>query len=896
MSKIPFDRINAAALAAYPGLLHNWFPAGQIRGHEFVLGDLRGSRGESLSINVRTGKWADFSTDQKGGDPISLHAAAHYAGDRIAAARDLGNRLGINVNDVAAPHIRAATAPREPGPADTLTALPAPEQNPPPARFRHLKHGEPSRIWLYRDAAGALICVVARYDTATGKKFSPWCYGRRVWTDRDGKPQDRTGWHAKAPPAPRPLYGLDRLAARPDAPVLVTEGEKAADAAGLLFPDHVAIAALNGASGSSKSDWTPLQRRAVTIWPDNDVPGAGYARAVSDLVPGARIVAVPTEWPDGWDLADAAPDGADIAAMLAAAVARPVQPEPDAADQGGDPGADWIDNVPAHDDPPASGETAPTEGIVPLGYDRGIFYYFSRAAKQVFELKPGEHSRNSLMAMASVAHYWQRTEFKNQKSGNIDWEAATDWLMCECRAVGIFDPNRLRGRGVWIDAGRSVLHAGDHLIVDGKKSSLMLSGSRFVYEAAHNLVGEIRSPLNTTEAHRLVKLCNKLRWERGISGTLLAGWIAIASISGGLAWRPSIWITGPSGAGKTWVYENVICSGIGKFALQVQSKTSEAGIRQRLHSDARPVLIDEAERETPEAAKRLQGILDLIRQSASETGGEILKGTQDQKEAKGYRIRSSFCLSSINVGLMHAADESRITVLSLRAPDPANAEADARAFHAIQAEASDLLTPEFSAELLARAVRLLPIIRGNAETFAQAVALHLGSRRLGDQLGALLAGAYSLHSERKITTAEATAYVRGQNWEIATAERNADPDEFRLIAHLTQHRVRVTLGGSALECTIGRLISAAIGRDTIDSDKAELELRARGIRSDAGGGIVVSNTHPELARILAETPWSAGWGRTLSRLPGAESTGKTVRFNDHHLARAVFVPAAAMGA
>jgi hypothetical protein len=48
--------------------------------------------------------------------------------------------------------------------------------------------------------------------------------------------QDRTGWHFKAPPWPGPLYGLDRLAAQPDAPVVICEGEKAADAAGRLFP------------------------------------------------------------------------------------------------------------------------------------------------------------------------------------------------------------------------------------------------------------------------------------------------------------------------------------------------------------------------------------------------------------------------------------------------------------------------------------------------------------------------------------------------------------------------------------------------------------------------------------------------------------------------------------
>ena len=59
--------------------------------------------------------------------------------------------------------------------------------------------------------------------------------------------------------APRLLYGLERLAARPDAPVLVTEGEKAVDAAGLLIPDSICITSQGGSKAPGKSDWTPLR-------------------------------------------------------------------------------------------------------------------------------------------------------------------------------------------------------------------------------------------------------------------------------------------------------------------------------------------------------------------------------------------------------------------------------------------------------------------------------------------------------------------------------------------------------------------------------------------------------------------------------------------------------------
>jgi hypothetical protein len=200
-----------------------------------------------------------------------------------------------------------------------LTTMPCPGEVPPLSFFRFGDLPIPSRIWTYRTAEGAPVVVAARYDGAAAdgtptKDVRPWTHGRRVWTGRDGKQRDRIGWHCKAPPSPRPLYGLDRLAARLDAPVVICEGEKTADAAGLLFPDFVAVASQGGSKAPGKSDWTPLRGRAVTIWPDQDEPGLRYAVAVTDLVKQAgaasvRVVEVPTNWPHGWDLADDLPAG-----------------------------------------------------------------------------------------------------------------------------------------------------------------------------------------------------------------------------------------------------------------------------------------------------------------------------------------------------------------------------------------------------------------------------------------------------------------------------------------------------------------------------------------------------------------------------------------------------------
>lgn len=94
-----------------------------------------------------------------------------------------------------------------------------------------------------------------------------------------------------------------------------------------MFPDHVATTSQSGARAARLADWVPLRGRDVVIWPDADAAGRAYAADVAALARAAgarsvRVVRVPEGWPDGWDVADAAPPGADtteLRAMLARA-------------------------------------------------------------------------------------------------------------------------------------------------------------------------------------------------------------------------------------------------------------------------------------------------------------------------------------------------------------------------------------------------------------------------------------------------------------------------------------------------------------------------------------------------------------------------------------------------
>lgn len=183
-------------------------------------------------------------------------------------------------------------------------------------------------IWSYKDENGHPLSAVARWNDSNGdKKVRPLAYVRY--------PDGREDWTFKHHPSPRPLYNLDQLAARPDAMVIVCEGEKAAEAAALIFPDCVATTSPGGANAAQQADWSPLKGRTVLVCPDaNDPPdkngrrageiyaetviAAAYAAGASEvrLVDTAALSRLQPdggsrEGPPGWDPADALDEGWD---------------------------------------------------------------------------------------------------------------------------------------------------------------------------------------------------------------------------------------------------------------------------------------------------------------------------------------------------------------------------------------------------------------------------------------------------------------------------------------------------------------------------------------------------------------------------------------------------------
>jgi putative DNA primase/helicase len=93
--RLNFPRIAEVALNRAECLVPAWLPHGKRHGHEWVA--LNPTRADahagSFSVNLRTGRWADFATGDKGGDLISLRAYLDGTG-QLAGARKLQEGLG----------------------------------------------------------------------------------------------------------------------------------------------------------------------------------------------------------------------------------------------------------------------------------------------------------------------------------------------------------------------------------------------------------------------------------------------------------------------------------------------------------------------------------------------------------------------------------------------------------------------------------------------------------------------------------------------------------------------------------------------------------------------------------------------------------------------------------
>jgi hypothetical protein len=281
---------------------------------EILLGKLSGAKKAGSGWTARCPAHEDqrASLSVSEGDDVRALVKCH-AGCSVEA---VVSAVGLTTRDLMPE--RAGQAPTSTGKSKTQDRT-FPTANVAVAELER-RHGKRSSLWTYHDAVGTPAGLVVRWDRTEGKDIRPVA---RV----------SNGWRVGAMPDPRPLYGLAELA-KSDR-VVVTEGEKAADAARSL--GFTATTSAGGSQAAGKTDWGPLAGKEVWILPDNDAPGRKYADIVAGILtklsPPAlvRVVELPG-LPEAGDIVewiDAHGDAAEPDRMRAEIedLVRAVEPE-----------------------------------------------------------------------------------------------------------------------------------------------------------------------------------------------------------------------------------------------------------------------------------------------------------------------------------------------------------------------------------------------------------------------------------------------------------------------------------------------------------------------------------------------------------------------------------------
>jgi hypothetical protein len=525
-----------------------------------------------------------------------------------------------------------------------------------------------------------------------------------------------------------------------------------------------------------------------------------------------------------------------------------------------------------------------------LGYHKKSMFYLPRRLQQVVELSAASHTSTQLLMLADLM-WWEKTYQTNLGRKSIDWDSAANALFASCASAGPFNPDVVRGCGAWTDNKRIVVHEGNRLIVDRVPVAIPDFSTSYIYERRGGLQMWDGKPMGISEANKLMRLCERFVWEKKVNARLFAGWIFLANMCGALRWRPHIWVTGEAGSGKTTVVYGLIKKLLGRACLGVQASTSEAGIRQRLKHDAFPIIFDEIDTQTLRDQDRVKGLLELARQSSSDTEGGLLKGSTSG-DAIEYKIRSMFCFASVKTHIEQAADASRISVLNMLKPTRDYNDANWKETQRIIAEVTH---PDWSPRFRSRSISLISNVLINIETFAEALS-HMFSTRIGDQLGSLLAGAYNgYYSDGLISHDDARRWVESQDWSQQSVVNN-DADDDMCLKTILESKLIVSTDTARLERTVEELIMAAGDSYNVMNDKlgvsqknADITLLRHGIKYDEEQKVVwFSNSHNGIKNILRGSPWPVHWNDLLRRTKGAIESD-TVRYHRvNH--RAVGIP------
>lgn len=505
-----------------------------------------------------------------------------------------------------------------------------------------------------------------------------------------------------------------------------------------------------------------------------------------------------------------------------------------------------------------------------LGKNGDKYVYYSRMSDSRIELKPGEHSKLNLITLASEA-WW--TEKLGEKWTVTD---AAGYCFGQ-QGRKHYSPDKIRGVGFWREKDTIIYNAGDRCFTIENERIIETDNIReggTIYQRSERLPHPETIPMSDEEGQAIIDYLNSFAWREEMGGLILSGFLAQGIMAGFIDTRAHVWINAPAGTGKTFLVSR-LKNLLGNYSLSFTGGTSEAGIRQKIGSGARLVLLDEMEAANQDkySRQKVEKIMSLVRRA---TDGETsIIGSKESVPIE-FRARSSFLLLSIGNSLQRTADKSRFINLHIR-PNKGLESFEKRD------DAANKLAGISPGKLIARMMSLASVMEVNANLIQQKLSAHqaLAGRR-AELLSNILAGAYALTHAGIISEPEIDTYTAAMN--TGSLDENQETDAERCLREILESRV---VGNSE---TVGQAILGNLHAD-FASERQDAKKLLDGIgisvyRPQGGNSssqmLFISAQNRQLSNILKDTDWGNCWGDVLRNHPKASwLSEKRVRNSKH---------------
>lgn len=589
----------------------------------------------------------------------------------------------------------------------------------------------------YKDMQGNILYVVVRVKTPVKQKDGKFRKTFSVGYFNHSK--DDTKWKAfswyKNPYAGKfyPFSKQDELAKQGKRNVLIVEGEKAARYLERSLSPFKWIVICIGSSSYlyNKDSYEIFKKLSINhafYWPDNDEAGEKTIGFVKERFDKLSVVKIPSEeyYIKGWDGADAVIDGWN---------------------------EDKIENfifTNLYDN-----EELDPQYFKPIAHDHDNFYFMSYRLGLVKPIKQEAITLGFLKIMAPREFWINKYPPESGQKGLYDSDLAIEDVITMAIRTPYFENGKVRQLGAWEDDGRYVFHYGTGLFVNGKQTGLFDLKTENIYEKKGYLAfSDNKEPVPDLRA--IGNIIKRFSISSPQEKYLFLGWIMLQIVGGALEWRPHIWLTGESGAGKSSAI-NFIEDLFGNSILKETGGSTEAGIRQRVKVSTLGVLIDEMESMDKKTEANVKSIKALIRIASS--GGKISKGTTNHTGVD-FAVKSMFCVGSISPQISENADRTRFAIINF----DKSAQGTMSDWTDTEKQMREILTPEYTnAFKYFMATNVHKVIKAVEMSYRVFSDFNFDSRTI-QLYGTLVAGAYiCLRNGFDYTEEEYTEFV-GKNF------------------------------------------------------------------------------------------------------------------------------------